>query len=537
MICKKILLTGLYLFLVGQLPLYAQQPADSFNVKSYGALGDGQTLDTKSFVSTIAACVKAGGGTVYVPNGKFVIGTVQLFSNIHLLLSPGAVLVASPDNNNFLQQKDFGFSGSGASDKLGLLFADHAENVSITGFGAIDGNSQAFMYQDSVQANGDDLSHTRQGKAYLDAPKGNREAPVMWKGDNSRRPGTQIIFHACKKVTVSEITIRNANDWSMDIKESDDVKVLGITIDNDQRVPNSDGVDMYDSKNVIIADCDIRAGDDCIADIGSSNITVTNCNLASRSCGIRIGYNVFNDNDSGNLLFNNIRISGANRGVGIFQRRKGNMTNMLFSNIIIDSRLYPGQWWGHGEPIHISALPGMGYKEVGTISNVRFTNIIAKGEEGIVLIGSKESTLTDITFENVQLTISRGAFTDINAGNFDLRPTNDAKTNLFKHDIPAVYASKVDDLTIKDFKVSWDSSLPGYFTNVLFCEHFNHMVIDGLTAPGGPNAATGEAVVSLHDGSDVSIANLELRPKEGTPAGASKRLLLFKENVTGLVQK
>ena len=530
---KKILLTGLLLVLTGLSALYAQQQSDYFNVKSYGAVGDGQTLDTKSFVNTIAACVKAGGGTVYVPTGKFVIGTVQLFSNIHLVLSPGAVLVASPDNNNFLQQKDFGFSGSGASDKLGLLFADHADNVSITGFGAVDGNSQAFMYPDSVQVNGDDLNFTRQGKAYLDAPKGNREAPVMWKGLNANRPGTQIIFHACKKVTVSQITIRNANDWSMDIKESDNVKVIGITIDNDQRVPNSDGVDMYDSKNVIIADCDIRAGDDCIADIGSSNITVTNCNLASRSCGIRVGYNVFNDHDSGNLLFNNIRISGANRGIGIFQRRKGNMANMIFSNIIIDSRLYPGQWWGHGEPIHISALPGMGYKEAGTISNVRFTNIIAKGEEGIVLIGSKESTLKDITFENVQLTISRGQFTGIDGGNFDLRPTNDAKTNLFKHDIPAIYAAKIDGLTIKDFKISWDSSLPAYFTNALFCEHFDNLTVDGLIASAGPNAAQNEPLISLHHGYDANISHVTLRPKETNIGRSAKRLLITADSVAG----
>jgi hypothetical protein len=286
---------------------------------------------------------------------------------------------------------------------------------------------------------------------------------------------------------------------------------------------------MYDSKNVIIADCDIRAGDDCIADIGSSNVTVTNCNLASRSCGIRVGYNVFNDNDSGNLLFNNIRIHGANRGIGIFQRRKGNMANMIFSNIIIDSRLYPGQWWGHGEPIHISALPGMGYKEVGTISHVRFVNIIAKGETGIVLIGSKQSTLKDISFDNVQLTISRGTFTDIDGGNFDLRPTNDAKTNLFKHDIPAVYATKIEDLSIKDLKISWDASLPAYFTNAVWCDHFSHLTINGLSASAGPNAATTEAVISLHNGNDATLTNM----KGTNSGGAVKRRLILQENVAG----
>ena len=529
MIFKKIHLTCICLFLAGLLPSYAQQPTDSFNVKNFGATGDGQTPDTKSFANTIAACVKAGGGTVYVPVGTFVIGTVQLFSNIHLVLSPGAVLLASPKNADFLQQKDFGFSGSGASDKLGLLFADRAENVSITGFGAIDGNSQAFMYQDSVQFNGDDLSYTRQGKAYMSAPQGNREAPIMWKGNNADRPGTQVIFHACKKVTVSDITIRNANDWSMDLKESDNVKVTGISIDNDQRVPNSDGIDMCDSKNVIIADCDIRAGDDCIADIGSSNVTVTNCNLASRSCGIRVGYNAFNGHDSGNLLFNNIQIHGANRGIGIFQRQKGNMSHMIFSNIIIDSRLYPGQWWGHGEPIHISALPGLGYKEAGTISNVKFINIIANGEQGIVLIGSKESILKDISFDNVQLTISSGTFTAIDGGNFDLRPTNDAKTNLFKHDIPAVYASRIDDLTIKDLKISWDPSLPAYFTNGVWCDHFNHLTIDGLMASAGPKAAASEAVVSLHDGNDATLKNI----KGTKPDGAVKHRLILQGNVTG----
>jgi polygalacturonase len=533
MIYKKIFL-GICLYFMVQIPLYVQQQADSFNVKSFGALGDGYTLDTKSFADAIAACVKAGGGTVYIPTGKFVIGTVQLFSNIHLLLSPGAVIMASPDNNDFLLQKNYGFSGSGSGDRLGILFADHAENVSITGSGVIDGNAQAFMYSDSVQVNGDDLSYTRQGKSYLKSPKDNKEAPVMWKGIGSNRPGTQIVFHACKKVIVHDITIHNANDWSIDVKESDGVKILGINIDNDQRVPNSDGIDMYDSRNVIIADCDIRAGDDCIASIDSSNITVTNCNCTSRSCGIRVGYNVFNDNDSGNLLFNNIRIYGANRGIGIFQRRKGNMSNMIFSNIIIDTRLYPGEWWGHGEPIHISALPGMGYKEVGTISNIKFSNIIAKGEQGIVLLGSNESVLKNISFENIQLVLSYGKFTDVNGGNFDLRPTNDSKTALFKHDIPAIYASKIDNLTIRDLRVSWDPSLPAYFTNAIFCDHFNHLVIDGLSASARPKAAANNALVFLHEGNDADISNLKQQTDDIKSKASANPKFILKGNVTGL---
>src|ERR1700761_5181848 len=180
MVLKK-LWSVIGLFIIAQTFLFAQQPADIFNVKDFGAKGDGYTLDTKSFANTIAACVKAGGGTVYVPNGKFVIGTVQLFSNINLMLSPGTVIVASADNNDFLFQKDYGFTGSGGGDLPGVFFRDHADNISITGTGVIDGNAGAFMYMDSVQVNGDDLQYTRQGKDYLDRPKGNDEAPVMWK--------------------------------------------------------------------------------------------------------------------------------------------------------------------------------------------------------------------------------------------------------------------------------------------------------------------------------------------------------------------
>jgi mannan endo-1,4-beta-mannosidase len=513
------------------LACYGQAPAGAFSVRKYGAKGDGHTPDTRAIGKAVAACVKAGGGTVYVPAGKYVTGTIRLFSNINLYLAPGAVLLATEDNNDYGLQTDYGFSGSGAGGKkLGLVFADRAENVSITGTGVIDGRSELFMYRDSVQVSSPgDSRYTRQGAAYMNAPEGKAEAPLMWKGQFAERPGTEIIFHACKRVLVRDITIRNANDWSMDLNNCDDAKVLGISIDNNLSVPNSDGVDMYDSKNVIISDCDIRVGDDAIAVVSTSNLKVSNCSLCSRSCGIRVGYNGFNDNNSGNLLFDNIRIMGSNRGIGIFQRRKGNIENMLFSNMIIDTRLYPGQWWGHGEPVHISALPGLGSKEVGTISNIRFTNIIARGEEGIVLYGSPESELKDIRFENVQLTLARGKFTDLYGGNFDLRANDDPKHSLFSHDIPAIYARHVKGLTVQGLDLRWEGSLPGYFTNAIDCESFGDVTIADMRGDAAPNAGVGQAVIRLRDGKGAVIR--DLHPAAG---GGSRREWLEQRNVTGL---
>jgi polygalacturonase len=505
------LYSSLLAFLLLTLGVHGQGEAGSvFDVRAYGAKGDGKTLDTKAMDKAVAACVKAGGGTVVVPSGVFVIGTVRLYSHMELRLEPGSVLLASDDTNDYLLQQDYGFSGSGAGGKkLGLIFADRAENVSLTGTGIIDGRSEAYMYPDSPQVSGEeDSKYTRQGRGYMNAPEGKAEAPVMWKGEFGDRPGTQIIFHACKRVLVRDITIRNANDWSMDLNACDDAKVIGISIDNNMAVPNSDGIDMYDSRNVIIADCDIRAGDDAIAVVSTSDLKVTNCNLYSRSCGIRVGYNVFNDNNSGNLLFDNIRIYGSNRGVGIFQRRKGNIANMLFSNMIIDTRLYPGQWWGHGEPIHISALPGPGSKEVGTLSNIRFTNIIARGEQGIVLYGSDESVLQDIRFENVQLSIVRGRLTDAFGGNFDLRAVNDPRLGIFTHAIPAIYAGHVRGLTIRGLDVRWDSTLPAYFTSAVFVEKFERLTVEDFRGAAAPHASAGTAAIDLREGRDAVVRDV-----------------------------
>jgi polygalacturonase len=495
-----------------------------FNIKNYGATGNGRSLDTKAINDAIADCVKNGGGTVYVPAGTFVTGSFQLFSNINLYLDAGAVILASKDTGAYFYEKDYGFNGIGAGERTGVVFAHDAQNVSITGQGTIDGNGLNFMYKDSLQYGMDfDKKYTRQGDEYMDQKYGRNDGPILWKGDYSNRPGIVVIFSSCKKVSVTGITIKDAGNWSMAFLRCDDSKVQGISIKNNMDIPNSDGIDSYNSKNLIISDCDIRAGDDAIAISASSNVTVTNCNLTSRSSGIRVGYNVLSDDSSGNLLFNNIRIYGSNRGIGIFQRVKGNMENIVFSNMIIDTRLHSGQWWGHGEPIHISALPGNGSKEVGEIKNVRFVNIIAKGEEGIVLYGSKESMLKNISFDNVQLTITKGKLTDSYGGNFDLRPATDISLGIFKHDIPGLFAKNINGLFIKDLQVDWEEKLPGFFSNAIQCEDFQQLTIDGFR---GNAASINKPVISLTNGKDASINNAK-----ATHKGSE---LLFKENVSGL---
>jgi len=451
----------IFLVLVLSSPVPAQP---IYNIVGYGAVGDGATLNTAAIQRAVDSCSAHGGGRIIVPAGRFVTGSVRLYSNMELCIEAGATLIGSPDNKDYLRQKDFGFSGPGAGSRTGLLFAHDAENISITGHGVIDGRGDLFVYPDSLQR-GTDFApkYTRQGSGYGDPKFGSADGPVLWKGDYESRPGVMLIFDGCKHIRVEDIGLHESPNWTIAFQSCEDVKVRGISIDNDMSIPNSDGIDLYDSKSAALSDCVINSGDDAIALISSSNIAVTNCILHSRSSGIRIGYNVFNHRNSGGLLFDNIRIYDSNRGIGIFQRMDGDMSDMVFSNMIIQTRLHTGEWWGHGEPIHISAVPGLGSKTVGKIRNVRFSHIVATAQTGIVLYGSPGSILKDITLEDIDLRIERGPLSDSYGGNIDLRPANDLSLAIFRHVIPAVFATGVDGLDIRNFRVSWGADLPEYF--------------------------------------------------------------------------
>ena len=114
---RRVFLTLVLLLLAS--PLLLAQSSPVCDVRSFGAKGDGVTLDTSAVSAAIAACVKHGGGTVYFAPGHYVIGTVQLYSHIHLLLESGAVLVGSHDIQDYLPSPPFGFAGNYGVDVTG----------------------------------------------------------------------------------------------------------------------------------------------------------------------------------------------------------------------------------------------------------------------------------------------------------------------------------------------------------------------------------------------------------------------------------
>jgi hypothetical protein len=216
-----------------------------------------------------------------------------------------------------------------------------------------------------------------------------------------------------------------------------------------------------------------------------------------------------------NCTFDNIVIHDSNRGIGIFVRDKGSISNIQFSNILIDTRLQSSGWWGNGEPIHISALPMAGENGLGRISGIRFSRIRALGENGIVISGSAESVISDVTFDHVQLTIHKSSFDERQGDWLDLRPGRDAQTEYARQQtLPGLFAQHVERLTIKDFDLDWSADVPPYFTDGLRCVDFDGLTIDGYQGreahPGGLGAP-----ISLSNGRGTVIRNS--KTPEGKP--------------------
>jgi hypothetical protein len=342
-------------------------------------------------------------------------------------------------------------------------------------------------------------------------------------------PGMSIVFFHCTKVTLSGITVKDTPIWAIRFGYCEDVLIDGITIRNNVLIPNSDGIHCTASRNIRISNCDIVAGDDAIVMTGfdknenipgysmkeqgekkygnksiyAENMSVTNCQLRSSSAGIRIGYG---QHPIRRCIFSNITIYDSNRGIGIFAHDTTDIEDLTFSNIIIETRLYNGHWWGHGEPIHLSSVSRFPGLEAGHIKNVSFSNITATGEQGIIVFGREKSRIENISFNNIRLYIRKGRETSTYGGNFDLRPAAERPMQVFEHDIPGIFAQYVTNLSINGFDLEWDPLLPDFFTNAIEINEFENLKIDKLQGRASFNSKE-QADVKLSNGRLFRITN------------------------------
>jgi hypothetical protein len=446
-----------------------------FNVRTFGAVGDGTHLDTAAMQAAVDACSKAGGGVVLVPPGKYLIGTLFLKSNTNLHLTATAVLFGTSDLTQYATGIErCGFTAHSYIDKC-LIHAAKADNVKVSGQGTIDGQGSAFP------ATGPD------GKA--------GERPML------------IRLADCTNVAIEGVTLRNAGSWCSHFVRCSHLRIRGVTILN-RCNGNNDGIDITGSENVLISDCTILAEDDgiCLQNLDDvrpvKNVLITNCIISTRWAAIRSGgahAGGIRDVTVSNCSF----FDTFGCGIKLQVNGAGAMENMTFSNIVMKNVSSPislrlGRH-NYGEKIDMSGPPG-------GMRNLMFNNIRADvideaglrkslaeiyhvgpypGEERqcISIMGIPGFPIQGVTLSNIQVTFPGGG-TREDAAKREMPELEDVYPEYFLWGVlPAygLYARHVEGLSLD--AVRFDLAAPDLRPAVV-CDMAKGVDISGLRAQG-----------------------------------------------------
>ncbi len=387
----------------------------TYNVLNFGAKGDGITDDAAAIQKAIDACSAQGGGQVVFPAGHtFLSGPVELKSNVDYHLEPNATWLANPDESIYKLSAFKENEGEG----MMWLWTKDTRNISITGQGTIDGNGINFM-----------------GEELLDS----YELKPVDKFDP--RPHVLTLI-GVEKLQIRDVTIRNGAYWTVHLIGCYDASIIGISLLNNLKIRNGDGIDIDHSKKVRIANCFITSGDDCIClknrreweEYGPcKDIVVTNCVMTGRSCAIKIGSE--NMDSISDVLIQNCVIKASNRGIGIQNRDEGTVTNVVFDNLIVEGYYFSDVWWGKAEPIYVTSYPrassnhkdgnwrfpkGKTEGSCGEVADIWFRNVVCTSENGSFIGGDVPGKVHDIHIVDSQFTL--GKVTDYPGGQYDKRP-------------------------------------------------------------------------------------------------------------------
>ena len=387
------------------------------DITKFGAVGDGVTVNTKSIQAAIHAAAETGE-TVRIPGGVFVTGTLNLYG-VSLHLESNAVLKGSENLEDYPVQ-DYIHNEMGPL--RALLINRDCDNVTIDGCGTIDLSGRAF-YDTSVKNVPESrIPFTEEQIAECTYPIG-------------KRPNQCIFFHNSQNVTLQGIRVIDAPCWTLSFNECENVKVLGLTIDTDLNVPNDDGMHFCSCKGVLVANCYVSSGDDCIAISGITNwgkpcedIVITNCILRSCSKAIVIGYIYSHIR---NVTISNCIIKESNRGLCFMCNDEHALVeNIRVSNMMIGTAIRAGNWWGNGEPIfmmavkhdyHIPAEQKPDRKTDCAIRNVHIDGVTCMGENAIGIVG-EGNNIREIELRNIDYTRKPSKNLALKGTAFDFAP-------------------------------------------------------------------------------------------------------------------
>jgi hypothetical protein len=416
----------------------------------------------------------AGGGRLEISGGRtFTTGSLQLKDHVELHLQPGARLLASP---NIEDHEDLDAQMS--NDKgygRGWIWARDANDISITGTGVLDGNSRAY---------------TEEVRPERTVPKPNRFFGIVLLG--------------CSGLQLRNIRIEGMPSWALRPAGCENVLIDGITLRSDINMVNTDGIDLDACKNVRVANCDIRCGDDgiCIKTREESarrwgsceNVLVSNCVVQSSCTGIKIGTETHaNIRD---VTVTGCQIKMSHRGLGIDGRDDALIENVLYANCTVETHHSHPVWWHEGEPIYICPVRRSGEADASApaqLRNIRFQNILIRSESGAFVLGSEECPPESIVFDQVRIEIAKHSphpcgFADPRPCAPDFEPPGSKGRadrtlwgSLWQKKIAGFYLAHVNGVRLSRCEVKWIGDLPEGYGDALETHHVENLDLEHFT--------------------------------------------------------
>ena len=348
-----------------------------YSVLDYGAVADGKTLCREAFQAAVDACAAAGGGTVLVPAGTYLLGTVVMRSHVYVCLEAGATILGSTDfEHDYLPHEP--------------VTPPCYQDISHTYF-----DHSLFVCKECC-----DIGFYGHGCIDMQGVWLPEKLPMH--GYGTYRTVKVFALRSCCDVSFSDLTVLRATDLCLWMYDCERVRIHALSLD-----VLVDGISPDACRDVVISDCLVKADDDAIVlkssftlgrRIACEHIAISNCVISSNSNAIKLGTETNGD-------FRNITVTGCvikdthMAGITVQSVDGAHVSGILFSNITMDNVAVPIF-------LRLGArLRGPEGTEMGSISNVMIQNVFARfpmreyATTPIHLPGERNAGTTNIPFE------------------------------------------------------------------------------------------------------------------------------------------
>ena len=426
---------------------------DTLSIKKYGAVSDGNTLNTKSINATIDALSKKGGGVVLIPSGLWLTGPVVLKNNINLHLAAGATLLFTADKNEY-PLVEANWEGLPQMRNQSPISATNASNIAITGNGIIDGNGDGWR-----MVKKDKLNETQwkklveSGGLVSDDKKTWYPSEKTLKGSKMQNPGAispekdaafyesikdflrpnLVLLTSCKYILLEGVTFQNSPAWCLHPLMCENLTVRNVFVKNPWYAQNGDGIDAESCKNVLIENTVFDVGDDALCmksgrdaegrkrGMPIENVIIRNCTVYAAHGGFVIGSEM--SGGARNIYVNNCTFIGTDIGLRFKTTRgRGGIVENIFikdiymKDIPAEAILFD-MYYMAKDPVALAGekreLPKVEFKPVDETTpqfrNFHISNVYCNGaEKGIFVRGLPEMHVKDIVLENMVIQAKKG---------------------------------------------------------------------------------------------------------------------------------